>query len=82
MEAAALDVIPSKLDMVFLDGDHSYEAVMADLKTWAPRATKLLCGHDLTDPNYPGVRQAVYEYFGADAIVSGPDSLWSVNMDK
>ena len=82
VEAAALDVIPSKLDMVFLDGDHSYEAVMADLKTWAPRATKLLCGHDLTDPNYPGVRQAVYEYFGADAIVSGPDSLWSVNMDK
>ena len=78
VEAAALDVIPSEADMVFLDGDHSYEAVMEDLKAWIPRAKKLLCGHDLNDPNYPGVRQALYEFFGADRVVSGPDSLWYI----
>jgi hypothetical protein len=77
-EAADLDVIPPEVDMVFLDGNHDYEAVMADLATWAPRTKKLICGHDLNDPMYPGVKQAIYEYFGADAITPGPDSLWAV----
>lgn len=77
LEAAAMDVIPPEVDMVFIDGNHDYKAVMSDLSTWAPRTKKLICGHDLTDPNYPGVKQAVYEYFGADVITPGPDSLWA-----
>lgn len=81
VEAAALDAIPPEVDMVFIDGDHSYEAVKADLKTWGPRTRKLICGHDFNDPLYPGVRQAVYEYFGADVVKVGPDSLWSAYAD-
>jgi hypothetical protein len=81
LEAAALDTIPPEVDMVFLDGDHSYEAVMTDLKAWAPRTKKMICGHDFNDPMYPGVKQAVYEYFGADAIKVGPDSLWSAEAE-
>jgi len=81
VEAAALDAIPLEVDMTFLDGDHSYEAVMADLKAWAPRTKKMICGHDFNDPMYPGVRQAVYEYFGADSVKVGPDSLWSAYAD-
>ena len=76
LEAAAMDVIPPEVDMVFIDGDHSYEAVMEDLKTWTPRAKKLLCGHDLTDPNYPGVQAALYATFGADQIGKGAGSIW------
>ena len=77
LEAAAIPEIPAEVDMVFIDGDHSYEAVKADLLAWAPRTRKLICGHDFNDPLYPGVKQAVHEYFGADAIRVGPDSLWS-----
>ena len=77
-EAATSEHVPADVDMVFLDGDHSYEAVMEDLETWTPRAKKLLCGHDLTDPNNPGVRQALYEFFGADRVASGPDSIWYI----
>ena len=78
VEAAALEAIPPEVDMVFIDGDHAYEAVMEDLKTWTHRAKKLICGHDLDDPLYPGVRQAIYEFFGADRVVAGPGSLWSI----
>jgi hypothetical protein len=30
---------------------------------------------------YPGVKQAVYEYFGADVITPGPDGLWAAYSD-
>jgi hypothetical protein len=64
--------------MVFIDGDHSYEALMADLEAWTPRAKKLVCGHDLDDPLYPGVRQALHAYFGTDRIAAGPGSIWFI----
>jgi len=67
--------------MVFIDGDHDYKAVMCDLATWAPRTKKLICGHDFNDPMYPGVKQAVYEYFGAEFVTPGPDGLWAAYSD-
>ena len=76
--AASTNHIPDKVDMIFVDGDHTYEGLMSDLKNWSPRAKKLLCGHDLDDKLFPGVRQALYEYFGADKVVSGPGSLWFI----
>lgn len=81
IEVAASNLVPPEVDMVFIDGDHSYEAVRADLKAWAPRTKKLICGHDFNDPMYPGVKRAVYEFFGADSIKTGPGSLWSAYAD-
>lgn len=45
--------------VVFIDADHSYESVKADLKAWANKC-KLICGHDY-QPNYAGVIKAVNE---------------------
>jgi hypothetical protein len=53
------------VDMVFIDGTHTYEAVLADIQTWLPKARKLICGHDYK-PSWPGVQQAVREVFGKD----------------
>lgn len=57
-------------DFVFIDGDHSYEGVCADLTAWAPkvRIGGWLCGHDYknTQVPFPGVERAVDEY--AEAI--------------
>lgn len=47
VEASALFADRS-LDFVYLDANHSREAVKADLKAWAPKVKSggLLCGHD------------------------------------
>ena len=78
VEAAASDHVPAKVEMTFFDGDHSEEGLTADLEAWVHRTTKLICGHDLDDPNYPGVRQALQATFGADRIGKGPGSIWYI----
>jgi predicted O-methyltransferase YrrM len=48
-------------DLVYIDADHSYEAVKLDLKYWYPKVKKggMLCGHDA---NRPGVEPAINEF--------------------
>jgi hypothetical protein len=77
LEAAVDSAIPAEVDMVFFDDDHSREALLENLFAWAHRA-KFICGHDFTDPMYPGVKQAVYEFFGKDRVKQGPDSIWYI----
>lgn len=53
--------IPDKsVDMVFIDGDHSYEGCKRDIEAWLPKARKIICGHDYSN-NWPGVIRAVDE---------------------
>lgn len=68
------------LDLVFLDGDHSYEAVRDDIAQWRQlvRPGGMLAGHDYA-PRWTGVRQAVDEAFGARVTV-GPGSIWSITL--
>lgn len=67
---AASNFTDAFFDLVYLDGNHSYEAVMADLAAWAPKVRKggTLCGHDYLDgvreEGVFGVKQAVHEFFG------------------
>lgn len=50
------------LDFVFLDGDHTFEGVAADLRAWGPKIKPggCLAGHDI---DYPTVHRAVEEGF-------------------
>ena len=50
-------------DMVFIDGTHEEDFVVADLLAWKPHVKKLLCGHDYTI-NWPGVVRAVDRIVG------------------
>lgn len=72
----AIPDIMSRVDMVFLDGDHRYENVLEDISA-AERIIKpggLICGHDFTHEDWPGVRKAVMERY--PNVLLGPDSIW------
>jgi predicted O-methyltransferase YrrM len=46
---AAAETFPDgSLDLVFIDADHSYQAVKADIAAWRPKVKPdgILCGHD------------------------------------
>ena len=58
--ATKLAHLRGKVDLLFIDGLHTYEQVTADLAAWLPlvRAGGLVCGHDW---DRPGVQRAVLE---------------------
>ena len=66
--AAAALTYTDPLDLLFIDGDHSYEGALADLRGFAPRLKKggWLAMHDFT---YADVRRAFDEAVG-DARVT------------
>lgn len=73
----SLSVKLDNLDFVYIDGDHSYEAVKADIPHWYAnvRPGGMLGGHDFHNKN-PGVIRAVTEFVEANHLplnVSKPD---------
>lgn len=69
-EAAAL-YDEASLDFVMIDGDHRYEAVLADIDAWWPKVRPggLLTGDDY---HMAGVSRAVDERFGGSIERLGP----------
>jgi len=61
-------------DLVFIDANHSYESVLADIRAWLPlmRTGGLLTGHDYG--NKPGVERAVSECFKDIEVL--PQTIW------
>jgi precorrin-6B methylase 2 len=47
-----------KIDLLFIDGGHSFEAVRADLENFA-KHTRLIACHDWKNRAWPSVRQAI-----------------------
>ena len=49
---AATQIPDRSLDLVFLDGDHSYASTAEDIAQWLPklRPGGVLCGHDCEGP--------------------------------
>jgi len=52
------------LDVLFIDGDHSYAAVLNDLQFWGPqvKAGGLILCHDADSASFPGVRTAIEDF--------------------
>lgn len=65
-----------KFDAVFIDGDHSFDAVQRDIVLYslALRPGGLMCGHDYDNPYYPGVTRAVKSLI--PQVQRGPGLIW------
>lgn len=59
---AATQFLDESFDLVYIDGDHTYEGVVKDLAGWYPKVKKggVICGDDI---GWPGVKKAVDEFF-------------------
>ena len=64
--------------MVYLDADHRYPGIKADIEAWWPilQSGAILAGHDYGNGN-PGVEKAVDEAFG-DKVQRAGESIWWV----
>lgn len=60
---AANEYEDSSLDFVWIDGDHSYDAVIIDINAWLPKVKPggWMGGHDYNHPQHEGVKQACCE---------------------
>ncbi len=77
----SVEDIPDELGFIFVDGDHSYETVMSDLRNYVPkiRSGGLLIGHDWTNirnsgsgTRYEGVVRAGEQYLVANQDLFQP----------
>ena len=64
--SAAGQFAPESCDFVFIDADHRYPGVRADIAAWYPkvRSGGILAGDDYDLDTYPGVVAAVEDAFG------------------
>jgi cephalosporin hydroxylase len=65
------------LDFVFIDADHKYEGVLADITAWLPKIRDggIIAGHDY---DWDGVKKAVNEVF-TDKVISIGTS-WMIQL--
>lgn len=71
------------VDMTFIDGDHSWEGIEADVEAWLPKTRRLICGHDFNDAagaGYPSVAGYVKERFAGRWEVAPETSIWFVRL--
>ena len=66
---------------VFIDADHEYAPVKADIDAWWATGPEWMAGHDYnrgSDVNFPGVWQAVHEKWGQDNVGWRNYTCWTV----
>jgi hypothetical protein len=76
---ASKDYADKSFDMVFIDAEHTYEALVKDILHWKSKAKILLCGHDYSNA-WPNVMRAVNEELGGPDEVHG--SIWVKWINK
>jgi hypothetical protein len=67
------------VDLLFIDGNHSYESVFSDYRNWYPKLNKggIMAFHDYGVPKFSGIKKVVDEIVAKDnTFVDKIDTLW------
>jgi predicted O-methyltransferase YrrM len=77
---ASKDFEDESCDVVFIDMDHSYEAVKQDLIHWFPKVKKggYIAGHDI---DWPGVLKAINEFFPKEKLQAVSATSWMFHKE-
>jgi len=67
--------IDGLIDFVFIDADHSYEAVKTDITNWLPKVKSggMIAGHDFGRPE---VKRAISETIGQVEVDNSQSNIW------
>jgi len=81
-KTAAATFTDKSLDVVYIDAEHTYEAVLADIQAWAPKVRPggLLCGHDYYNKPPFEVRRALAAIGGPCGITHEPAPSWWLHI--
>jgi hypothetical protein len=73
-----------RFDFVFIDGDHSFEGCLADIRAWLPLVSPggWIGGHDLHKPQRGRVTDAVYASFDPKDVEEDAESTWFVRVRR
>jgi predicted O-methyltransferase YrrM len=76
-DLAANKIKDESLDFVFIDADHKYYSVIADIKKWSPKVKigGFVSGHDC---DHRGVKRALVEVYGKNGYNTAQDQVWFV----
>jgi len=68
-----------ELDFIYIDGDHRYEGVLADLNGWKPklRTGGVMAGHDWS---FKSVQKALVELFKDKEAVLFQGDSWAIKL--
>jgi hypothetical protein len=76
---------------IYIDANHRYDRIVADIEAWLPKCKDVISGHDYVLPEhdsktpYPfGIRRAVKEFFGDNYCVTKEKvyKSWYVSKHK
>jgi hypothetical protein len=80
---AVLEFEDESCDVIYIDMEHTYEAVCKDIDMWLPKVKVggYLAGHDYNPGSWPGVVQAVNEKLG-DKFYILENSTWAYKKEN
>lgn len=79
---ASKDFEDNSCDVVYIDMEHTYEAVKKDIEAWLPKVKNggYIAGHDYAG-YAPGVQKAVHEFFPKNKITIMNAYTWIVKKE-
>lgn len=71
----------NSLDLVYIDGEHTFEGVVSDIKSWLPKIKTggYISGHDISQPQ---IIEGIKKFFDVKNLTKFSDESWLIKIVK